>query len=253
MVNQTTNRLVVRWWKGVVIGVLTACPRGCVLYYTFMQCIWTTGFVIFTLVSSLAAGSWPELDLPVELRASNAALEESILERGRGIALKEGDALPEFGLVNQAGAIVRTSDLQGKVFVLNFIFTRCQVAQMCPASTSRMAGLQREAPAKGLPGLRFVTITFDPGYDTPAVLRRYAKTFGIADHNFDLLTYPREGFIESLLYLFGILTREENDTITHNSVTFLVDAEGRVALKQRGPDWSAEQFIEAARALMDGA
>ena len=218
-----------------------------------MQCILTTGFVLFTVVSSLAAGSWPELDLPAELRASNAALEESILERGRGIALKEGNALPEFALVNQAGAIVRTSDLRGKAFVLNFIFTRCQAAQMCPASTSRMAGLQREAPAKGLPDLRFVPITFDPGYDTPAVLRRYAKTFGIADHNFDLLTYPREEFIDSLLFLFGILTREENDTITHNSVTFLIDADGRVALKQRVPDCGAEHFIEAARALAEGA
>lgn len=233
--------------------MLTACPRGGLLYHTLMQCIWIIGFVIFTVVSSLAAGSWPELDLPAELGASNAALEKSILERGRGVALKEGDRLPEFALVNQRGAIVRTSDLQGEAFVLNFIFTRCQAAQMCPASTSRMAGLQREAPAKGLPDLRFVTITFDPGYDTPAVLGAYAKTFGIADRNFDLLTYPREAFIESLLYLFGILTREENDTITHNSVTFLIDAEGRVALKQRGPDWSAGKFIEAARALANGA
>lgn len=203
--------------------------------------------MIFAVVTALAAGSWPELNLPVELRASNAALEKSILERGRGLALKEGDRLPEFALVNQRGAIVRTSDLQGQAFVLNFIFTRCQAAQMCPASTSRMANLQREAPAKGLPDLRFVTITFDPGYDTPAVLRAYAKNFGISDPNFHFLTYPSQDFIDSLLYLFGILTRAENGTIEHTTITYLIDAEGRVALKQHGPDWSAKKIIEAAR------
>ncbi len=212
-----------------------------------MQGIWIASFVICTVVTSLTAESWPELNLPVELRASNAALERSILERGRGVALKEGERVPEFGLVNQLGEVVRMSDLQGQPFVLNFIFTRCQAAKMCPASSSRMAKLQREAPVAGLPKLRFVTITFDPLYDTPSVLRRYAKNFGISDPNFHFLTHPSQDFIDSLLFLFGIFTRAENGTIEHTTITYLIDAEGRVALKQHGPDWSAKKIIEAAR------
>jgi protein SCO1/2 len=215
--------------------------------------MWATGFVIFMVVSSLAAGDWPDIALPPEVAESNAALEKSILESGRGIALKEGDRLPEFGLINQRGEVVRIGDLRGEAFVLNFIFTRCQAAKMCPASTSRMAKLQREAPARDLPKLRFITITFDPTYDTPAVLSDYAKLYGIKGHNFDFLTHPSQAFIDQLLFLFGILTRAENGTIEHTSTTYLIDAEGRVALKQNGPEWSAEKILKAARALADGA
>lgn len=197
-------------------------------------------------LGSLGGQDWQEFAFPTELEAINTALESRIVESGRGVALKVGEALPEFGLINQGGAVVRMSDLRGEPFILNFIFTRCQAAQMCPASTSRMAKLQREAPALGLPKLRFVTITFDPVYDTPLVLHTYARNFGIADHNFHFLTHPSQSFIDSLLFLFGILTCAENGTIEHTTTTYLIDAEGRVVLKQNGPNWSAEKMIEAA-------
>ncbi|CAI8275560.1 MAG: SCO1 protein [Opitutia bacterium UBA7350] len=200
---------------------------------------------------NIGASDWQAFKIPAEIAAKNLGLEVNIMEKGRSIALKEGDYLPDFGLINQAGKMVCIEDLRGKQWVLNFIFTRCQVAEMCPAATSRMAMLQREAPKFKLPDLHFVSITFDPGYDSPAVLRRYAQGFGIKEHNFDLLTYPKEAFIDSLLYLFGILTREENGTITHNSATFLIDATGRVALKQSGADWSAEKIRNAAAALSE--
>lgn len=204
---------------------------------------------LFLGLSSLGADSWLGVEIPPALDTQNATLEKTITERGRGIALKVGEKIPDFGLVNQQGEVVRIRDLSGQAFVLNFIFTRCKVAKMCPASTNRMASLQREAPARGLAALRFVTITFDPAYDTPPVLNQYAKMFGIDPHNFDLLTYPRPEFIDRLLYLFGILTRDEKGTITHNSMTYLIDAEGRVALKQNGPEWSADKILHAAEAL----
>ena len=197
-------------------------------------------------LGALVGQDWPEIAFPPELESLNNALESHISESGRGVALKEGERLPEFGLINQQGEVVRISDMQGKPFVLNFIFTRCQAAKMCPASSSRMAKLQREAPAAGLPELRFATISFDPIYDTPSVLRSYAKNFGITDHNFHFLTHPSQSFIDSLLFLFGILTRAENGTIEHTTTTYLIDGEGRVLLKQNGPDWSAEKIIEAA-------
>ena len=204
-----------------------------------------------TVIGKATASDWEAFEIPTELARENATLEASIEARGRGILLREGDYLPEFGLINQAGKVIRIQDLEGEPWVLNFIFTRCRVAEMCPASTSRMARLQREAAKQGLEGLRFVTISFDPVYDSPAVLRQYAQGFGIEEHNFDLLTYPREAFVNSLLYLFGILTREENGTITHNSVTFLIDHTGRVALKQSGPNWSAEKILNAVKVMTE--
>lgn len=206
------------------------------------QWVFMIGWMLGT---QLVAEAWRSDALTPELIERNTALEARITERGRGIALKVGEALPEFGLINQAGKIVHTSDLRGQAFVLNFIFTRCKAAEMCPASTSRMATLQREAPLKGAEHLRFVSISFDPAYDTPAVLSAYAQLFGITPDNFDFLTYPRPEFIDRLLFLFGILTREEDGTITHNTVTYLINAEGRVVHKQHGPGWRSDEFLLA--------
>ena len=70
-------------------------------------------------------------------------------------------------------------DFLGKVVVINFIFTRCQAMEMCPASTMRMSLLQDKARETGLDGLHFLSITFDPEYDSPGILKQYAKSYDI--------------------------------------------------------------------------
>jgi protein SCO1/2 len=188
-------------------------------------------------------------DRSIAIKSANASLEKDILEKGRVIRLKEGDQVPHFTLINQDGNWLSVEDLRGHPFVLNFVFTRCTVGEMCPASTQRMAKLQKEAAGSSLDALRFVTISFDPEFDTPEVLRNYAKAYAINLQNFDFLTYDDVGFIDSLLQLFGVLTRQENGTIDHTVSTFLIDGEGRIALRQNGPNWSAKKFIEAAEKL----
>lgn len=207
---------------------------------------------LYLFVSSLAFVSGIALlhgegskDSPFDFKLQNASLEKLILEKGRRITLNVGDLVPNFSLINQDGEWLGLKDLRGHPFVLNFIFTRCTASKMCPASTQRMAKLQKEAARSGLDALRFVTISFDPEFDTPEILRNYAKIYAIELHNFDFLTYDEVGFIDSLLHLFGILTRQENGTIDHTISTFLIDREGRIVLKQNGPNWSAERILKA--------
>lgn len=177
------------------------------------------------------------------LEAGNLKLEATLLKEGRAVAIREGDLIPEFALVSQNEQIVKISDFRGQPFVLNFIFTRCGVAEMCPASTQRMVAMEKRASELGLESVQFVTISFDPVFDTPEILSNYAKAFGASEDRHWFLTYHRPEFIDSLLYLFGILTREENGTINHTSATYLVDTEGRIALRQNGPNWSSEKFL----------
>jgi protein SCO1/2 len=188
-------------------------------------------------------------DRSIAIKSANQSLEKIILEKGRRITLSEGDKVPHFTLINQDGDWFSLDDLRGHPFVLNFIFTRCTVGEMCPASTQRMAKLQKAAAGTNHDALRFVTITFDPEFDTPEILRNYAKAYAINLDNFDFLTYNNADFIDSLLHLFGVLTRQENDTITHTNTTYLIDAAGRVALKQNGPNWSADKILQAAESF----
>ncbi|MBI3127130.1 MAG: SCO family protein [Candidatus Tectomicrobia bacterium] len=88
--------------------------------------------------------------------------------------------VPEFSLTDARGRPAGSKDLAGKVWVADLIFTRC--TDTCPLQTAGMARLQAEFA--GEKELRFVSITTDPAYDTPAVLAQYA-----ARHKADLATW----------------------------------------------------------------
>src|SRR5688500_16670878 len=76
---------------------------------------------------------------------------------------------PAFKSTDQDGRTVTNADLGDKTWVVNFIFTRCGGA--CPLITRKMVNVARKVPGNGL---RFVSISVDPEYDTPAILKRYA-------------------------------------------------------------------------------
>ena len=178
----------------------------------------------------------------------NRQLHNQVASMGRREYLRKGDYLPNFAMIDQNGNFVQIRALRGKAFVLNFIFTRCKVATMCPASTARMSELQDRSREAGLKNLHFVTITFDPEFDSPGILRNYAKNYGLENENFHLLTSTQET-VDDLMRLFGILTIEEDGTINHTMATLLVDANGRVAFRKEGSQWTADEFLKEIEAL----
>ena len=79
---------------------------------------------------------------------------------------------------------------------------------MCPASTAKMMGTQKQAKDAGVTQVEFVSITLDPTYDTPGVLKEYATTRGIDTGNFSFLTGP-EAAVRDLLTQGGLASDEE--------------------------------------------
>lgn len=186
------------------------------------------------------------------VQAVNRQLHEATATKTRRKALRKGDYIPNFGMVNQSGEFMQIKQLRGKAFILNFIFTRCSVPEMCPASSTKMSDLQDQARAKGWEGLNFVTITFDPAYDSPGILAEYMEGYDIEPEGFHLLTHADPSVVEDLLYQFGILTREENGTITHTITTFLIDGNGKIVYAKDGPRWGTQEFLKAAEKLVGG-
>jgi protein SCO1/2 len=84
----------------------------------------------------------------------------------------------DFTLTNQNGQATTLADLTNHVWVADIIFTRC--AGPCPRMTAQMESLQDSLPAKS--GAKLVTLTTDPGYDTPPVMKHYGERFN-ADFN----------------------------------------------------------------------
>lgn len=183
---------------------------------------------------------------PIQTRVMhdrNARLREDTVARGLKVYRASGEYLPPFALYSQDAQLVTPESWRGKYVVMNFIFTRCPQPTMCPASTARMVRLQREAKNLGIDNLELVTITFDPTYDTPGILKYYALTRGINTENFTLLTGPNSA-IQDLMKQFGILIRPEDGTLDHTMATLIVDTHGKIRYRKDGSRWSVQEFID---------
>jgi protein SCO1/2 len=183
---------------------------------------------------------------PALLAATTAAtqqLHQDAVELGRKAIRGVGDNLPAFALFNQNGEIVRPDTLRGRRLVINFIFTRCANANMCPANTKRMAELQQQAKAAKIANVDFVTITIDPENDTPGALRRYADVYGLDLSNYQLLTGPLDEMGE-VLQQFGILTRQENGQLVHTLALLIVSPEGRIVFRKDSDLWTVAEVLD---------
>lgn len=173
----------------------------------------------------------------------NTELRREVLRMSPSEILREGDVVPNFALSNQEGEVVQFRQFRGERVVMNFIFTRCGNPDMCPASTQRMVRIQDELARRGIEGVRLVTISFDPGYDTPGVLHAYASDRGIAFDNFTLLTGSPQA-VRDVLRLFGIVTiGDPNPMMQHTMATLLIDETGKISYRREGSRWSAEEFL----------
>jgi protein SCO1/2 len=158
----------------------------------------------------------------------------AILRMGESL----GKPLPVYGsvanftLTNQDREPISLSDLQGKVWVADIIFTRC--AGPCPKMTRQMAELQAALPAKS--GARLVTLTTDPSFDTPAVLKIYAQRFGADFNRWMFLTGTGRqiaGLAVDSLKLTAIEKKPEaredpDDLFIHSTIFVVVDKQGQL-------------------------
>ncbi len=175
------------------------------------------------------------------------SLRRETVDKGRLVTRMPNELMPNMALWDQDGRLVMKKDFLGHPLALNFVFTSCRVARMCPASTSCMKQLG-DALAK-LPGaanVRLLTITFDPETDSPGVLRTYADGYGIEHARHRLLTGV-VGQNKDLMRHYGIQTLRDDGTIVHNAALIIISPEGRITYRSEGPSFDADDA--AARLL----
>jgi len=139
--------------------------------------------------------------------------------------------VPDFALTNQDGRIITRSNLLGQVWIADIIFTRC--AGPCPEMTRRMAELQAAIPVSS--PVRFVTLTTDPDYDTPAVMRAYARRFMAQSERWHFLTGTKRQIASLAVDGLKLTTIEKeperrenlNDLFIHSTLFVLIDKRGR--------------------------
>ncbi len=140
--------------------------------------------------------------------------------------------IADFALTNQNGQAVSLADLRGHVWVADIIFTRC--AGTCPQMSRHMQALQQALPRDSQ--ARLVSLTTDPDFDTPPVLRRYAERFGADPRRWIFLTGTKQQIAKlavASLKLSALPTKPEEraspeDLFVHSTIFVVVDTAGRI-------------------------
>jgi protein SCO1/2 len=190
---------------------------------------------------------WPDDDAARRtVEAATEALKQDTAIRGPYPYREVGEQAPDFALYDQDGRVVQASRFLGRRIVLNFIFTRCPDPKMCPASTAKMMALQEGAKEEGITGIEFISVSLDPKYDTPGILRQYADDHGIDTTNFSFLTGPQIA-VTNLMAQLGVVAIEKDGLITHSLATLLIDGNGKIIHREDGTQWPVEQFMARLR------
>ena len=158
-----------------------------------------------------------------------------------------GEAVPDFPLINQDGKRIHFHQYHGKALLLTFIYTRCPLPDYCPLMSKNFSRILAEvlSDPRLSPSTHLLSISIDPEYDKPAVLRAYALDCAGNAHPFDHWEFasgaPEQ--VRKVAEFFGLKYWTEGGQIVHALVTALVGPDGKVAKIYRGNDWQPAQVV----------
>jgi len=165
------------------------------------------------------------------------------------VQAKEGDEVPNYTLLNQEAKQIRIKNYRGKALLLTFIYTRCPEPDQCTLMSNNFAQIERQLGQD--PELyaktHLLSITIDPGYDDPKVLRSYgaAHTERYENETFahwEFATGTGEQVKEIAQY-FGLQYFSQKDQIIHALRTVIVNPDGKVAKIYTGNEWKTEEVV----------
>jgi protein SCO1/2 len=165
---------------------------------------------------------------------------------------RPGDEVPDFTLTNQDGKRIRLGQYRGRALVVTFIYTRCPLPDYCPLITRRFSELM--TALKDNPSLaektHLLSVSVDPDYDKPAVLREYARVSAGLD-SFGRWEFASGGTdeVKKVATFFGMQYWLQDEQIIHSLRTAVISPTGKLAALYRGSEWKADEIISNLESL----
>jgi len=172
---------------------------------------------------------------------------------------KPGIEVPDFGLVNQDGKRIHLAQYRGKTLLLTFVYTRCPQPDQCTLMSNNFAVIDRELQKQ--PELyqktHLLSISFDPDYDTPKVLRSYgaSHTERYSEESFQHWEFATGSSdeVKGVAQFFGMRyyhdTESGQDQVIHSLRTAVINPEGKLVKLYRGNEWKPEEVIADLKSL----
>jgi protein SCO1/2 len=176
-----------------------------------------------------------------DVQTTSASAQNADAERVRA-----GEVVSDFGLIDQNGRPIRLSDFRGKVVVLTFIYTRCPLPNFCPLMSKNFADLQERLSKEFANKYQLLTITMDPDFDRPDVLKDYGARYGANDKDWSFATGNAEQ-ISFVAGLMGLYYAPENGLISHDFRTALIGADGRLVHLWKSNVWTPYEVQRMVR------
>jgi protein SCO1 len=172
---------------------------------------------------------------------------------------KPGDEIPDFGLVNQDGKRIHLSQYKGKALALTFIYTRCPQPDQCTLMSSNFAAIDRELAKTPdvYEWIHLLSISFDPDYDTPKVMRSYGAghTGRYSDESFQHWEFATgtKDEVKGISQFFGLRYYHDTETgdeqVIHSLRTAVIGPDGKLFKLYRGNEWKPEEIVADLKAL----
>lgn len=168
-----------------------------------------------------------------------------------GAALLAGKTISPFDLVRETGAPARSSDFEDRVWIAAFTFTRCPSS--CPRISTTLKSLQEKLSGTGV---RIVSFSVDPKFDTPEVMKSYSEKFGADPERWWFLTGDesevydliQNSFVVSAFPTTPEQRKEGAEEIAHSDRIVLVDRGLKLVRHFDSNDPSSlEQLLTEAR------
>jgi protein SCO1/2 len=163
---------------------------------------------------------------------------------------KEGDEVPNFTLRNQDNREIHIHNYRGQTLLLTFIYTRCPMPDQCTLMSTNFAQIDRALSQDA--GLyektHLLSVSFDPSYDTPQVLRSYGAAHTERYQNETFAHWEFAGGtteqVRKIAEYFGLTYYPEKDQIIHALRTVIVKPDGKIAKIYSGNDWKIEDVLD---------
>ena len=158
-----------------------------------------------------------------EIRENNRTSEAEPLSYI--ILNKKARKVPDFLMRNQDSLYISNEDFLGKVYVVEFFFTRCP--SICPVMNKNMKRLDTAFGFRDDFGI--ASFSIDPEHDTPTVLKKYASLYEIQSPNWHFLTGERPKIFDLAntgFNIFASINPEVAGGFEHQGYFALIDKEG---------------------------
>ncbi|HUS11320.1 MAG TPA: SCO family protein [Pyrinomonadaceae bacterium] len=171
-----------------------------------------------------------------------------------GTGPSAGTEVPNYRLINQDGKTIRLHDYKGKALLVTFVYTRCQDPNQCTLMSSNFAAIDQELQKQ--PALydktHLLSISFDPAYDTPKVLRSYGASYTgkYSDENFAHWEFASGSAdeVKGVAQFFGLKyfqdTPSGTEQVIHSLRTAVIGPDGKVIKVYRGNEWKPEELLK---------